>query len=88
MKRRNSSRLQEISISEFKKNSSSLLERVRKTKKALRVTRRVKPVADVVPSATESADRSWLGSMRGTFEITGDVVSPVIDLDDIDALRD
>jgi hypothetical protein len=29
-----------------------------------------------------------LGRMKGTVEIVGDIVSPVIDLEDIEALKD
>lgn len=32
--------------------------------------------------------RRFLGSMKGQIKILGDIVSPVIDLDDIEALRD
>lgn len=80
--------VEEISISEFKAKCLALLEQVRKTRKPLRVTRHGKPVADVVPAAP-SVDRAALfGSMRNSVEILGDIVSPVIDLDDIEALRD
>ncbi|MGH9688176.1 MAG: type II toxin-antitoxin system Phd/YefM family antitoxin [Candidatus Acidiferrales bacterium] len=80
--------VEEVAISEFKAKCLSLLDRVNKTKKPLRVTRRGKPIADVVPPAEESAPRDWIGSMAGTIKITGDIISPVIDLEDIEALRD
>jgi prevent-host-death family protein len=80
--------VEEVAISEFKAKCLSLLDRVNKTKKPLRVTRRGKPIADVVPPAQEAGKRDWLGSMAGTIKITGDIVSPVIDLEDIEALRD
>lgn len=31
---------------------------------------------------------NWLGRMKGTIEIMGDIASPVIDLEDIEALKD
>ncbi len=80
--------VEEVAISEFKAKCLSLLEQVNKTKKPLRVTRRGKPIADVVPPADRPGEREWLGWMAGTAKIVGDVVSPVIDLDDIEALRD
>lgn len=80
--------IEEVAISEFKAKCLSLLDQVNKTKKPLRVTRRGKPIADVIPPAEESADRSWIGSMAGTMTITGDIISPVIDLEDIEAMRD
>lgn len=84
-KRKNS--MQEIAISEFKAKCLSLLERVSKTKTPLRVTRRGKAIADVVPAAPETEERSWIGSMSGSVEIVGDIVSPVIDPETIEALK-
>lgn len=80
--------MEEIAISEFKAKCLSLLDRVNKTKKPLRVTRRGKPIAEVVPPTEKPDDREWLGWMAGTATIVGDVISPVIDLEDIEALRE
>ena len=80
--------MEEVAISEFKAKCLALLEQVRKTKKPIRITRYGKPVAEVVPAAPAARKRSWLGSMAGKMEIVGDIVSPVIDLNDIEALRD
>jgi len=76
-----------IAISEFKAKCLALLEEVNKTKVPLRVTRRGKAIADVVPAAPEREERNWLGSMSGSIEITGDTVSPVIEIHDIEALK-
>jgi prevent-host-death family protein len=81
-------KIQSIPISEFKTKCLSLLEEVNATKTPLRVTRRGKPIADVIPPSLESAERHWIGSMAGQMEITGDVLSPVIDIRDIEALKD
>ena len=80
--------MEEVAISEFKAKCLALLEQVRKTKKPIRITRYGKPVAEVVPAAPAARKRSWLGSMAGTAEILGDIVSPVIDLNDFEAWRD
>ena len=80
--------MQEIAISEFKAKCLALLEQVRKTKKPIRITRFGKPVAEVVPPSPAKEKGDWLGSMKGSFDIVGDIVSPVIDLSDIEALRD
>jgi hypothetical protein len=69
--------MREIEIFEFRTNCVSCLEGVSKTKTALRVTRRGKPLVDVIPAPVEE-ERSWIGSMTGTLKITGDIVSPVI----------
>jgi hypothetical protein len=44
-------------------------------------------VADIVPPAPAPSAADWLGSMRGTAEIAGDLVSPSSELADWDALR-
>jgi prevent-host-death family protein len=72
--------IREIGISEFKAKCLSLLEEVSKTKTSLRVTRRGKAIADVIPASPET-EGSWLGSMSDTIEIVGDIVSPVLDVD-------
>jgi len=69
----------------------ALIERVRRTRKPLRVTRRGKPIADIVPTAAIKSvmDRAkWIGSMKGTVEILGDIVSPAIDKDEWEVLSD
>jgi prevent-host-death family protein len=80
--------MEEVAISEFKAKCLALLERVRKTKRPLRVTRFGKPIADVVPTAPIASDAEWLGMMADTVHILGDIVSPVIDESDLEAQRD
>jgi len=79
--------IQEIAISEFKAKCLSLLEEVSKTKTPLRITRRGKPLADVIPASPEAEERSWIGSMSGTIDLVGDIVSPVIEIESIEALK-
>jgi prevent-host-death family protein len=79
--------IRQIAISEFKAKCLALLEEVQKTKTPLRVTRRGKAIADVIPAAPETEERDWLGSMSGRIEITGDTISPVIEIHDIEALK-
>jgi prevent-host-death family protein len=79
--------MKQIPVSQFKANCSSLVEQVRKTKRSIQITRRGKVIAEIRP--VPSAERqNWLGRMKGTAEIMGDIVSPVIDLEDIEALKD
>ena len=80
--------MEEISISEFKAKCLAILERVRKTRKPVRVTRFGKPVAEIVAPSPVKERSEWMGSMKGQMEIVGDIVSPVIDENDIEALRD
>jgi prevent-host-death family protein len=83
--------VKEVRISEFRTKCLALIERVRRTRKPLRVTRRGKPIADIVPSAAIKPvmDRAkWIGSMKGTVKILGDIVSPAIDKDEWEVLSD
>lgn len=82
--------IQEIPVSEFKAKCLSLLEQVNKTKTPLRVVKRGKPLADVfpaLPNAPQSRE-AWMGSLADCTEILGDIISPVIDLEDIEAMKD
>ena len=80
--------MQEIAISKFKATCLSVLENVRKTGKPVLVTRFGKPVAEIVPPPFPPRPANWLGSMAGTIEILGDIISPATDEDEWNALRD
>lgn len=77
----------EVAISEFKAKCLSFLDEVNRTKTPLRVTRRGKAIADVIPPPPVSAEKDWLGSMSDSIEITGDVISPVIEIREIEAME-
>ena len=38
-----------------------------------------KPVAEIVPPSPDAGQKSWIGSMKDTMDIIGDIVSPLID---------
>ena len=79
--------MKNINISEFKAKCLGLIEQVDKTRQPLRITRHGRPVAELIPAGPDRK-RKFLGDMAGTVEILGDIVSPVIDLDDFEAYRD
>jgi prevent-host-death family protein len=80
--------MQEIAISEFKAKCLAVLERVRSTKKPIRITRFGKPVAEVVPPTSVQERSSWIGSMKQSLEIIGDMVSPANEESEWEVLRD
>jgi prevent-host-death family protein len=80
--------MQEVAISEFKAKCLALLEQVRATKRPLRVNRFGKPVAEVFPTSPTVERADWLGSLADKTEILGDIISPVIEETDWEALRD
>ena len=67
--------MEEIAVSKFKATCLSVLQRVNKTRKPIRITRFGKPIAEVVPAAPPRR-ANWMGSMAGTVEILGDIVGP------------
>ena len=76
-----------IPISEFKATCLAVLERVRRTGVSIIVTRRGTPVAEISPPPAPPVP-DWVGSLRGTARIVGDIVSPSVPEDDWDALRE
>jgi hypothetical protein len=80
--------MQAIAISKFKATCLSTLEKVRKTRQPVLVTRFGKPIAEIIPPSAAPQAGGWLGSMAGTGQILGDIVSPVTNPAEWNALRD
>jgi len=80
--------MRNVQISEFKAKCLALLEEVSKTKKPIRVTRFGKPIADVVPPELVQERTAWIGSMKDSMEIVGDIVSPANEESEWEALHD
>jgi len=78
----------EVTISEFKAKCLALLEQVRRTRQPIRITRHGKAVAEVVPPTVLQEGASWIGSLKDSVIIKGDVISPANDEDEWEALRD
>ncbi len=79
--------MEEIAISKFKATCLAVLKRVRRTGQPIRVTRFGEPVAEIVPPSPPARPEGWLGCMRGTAEIEEDIVSPVLEPEEWEALR-
>ena len=79
--------MESMAISEFKATCLAVLERVRRTKKPVLITRFGEPVAEVVPPSAPPRPKSWIGSMAGTGKILGDIVSPIGEKRDSEAAR-
>ena len=80
--------MKQVAISEFKARCLALIEEVRRTRKPIRVTRHGKIVAEVIPPTAVQDRAEWIASMKGTFEITGDILSPASEESEWEALRD
>jgi prevent-host-death family protein len=79
--------MREVAISEFKAKCLALLDQVRKTKKPIRVTRFGKPIAEVIPPSSVQGRAAWIGSMKDSIEIVGDIISPANEESEWEALR-
>ena len=76
-----------MAISQFKAQCLKVLERVRRVRKPLLITRFGEPVAEVVPPSAPPRQKGWVGSLRGTGRITGDIISPAGDIHEWETLR-
>ncbi len=77
--------MDEISISKFKATCLAVVERVRRTRKPVRITKHGEPVAQLIPD-DEVRERP-MDVMKGTAVILGDIVSPASDEEDWEVLR-
>ncbi|MDP9177149.1 MAG: type II toxin-antitoxin system Phd/YefM family antitoxin [Gemmatimonadota bacterium] len=75
-----------LSVSAFKATCLAVLERVRRTGRPVLVTKYGKPLAEVVPPSLHGGASNWIGSMRDTARIRGDIVRPASDPEDWEAL--
>lgn len=79
--------MEEMAISKFKATCLAVLDRVRRTRTPVLITRFGEAVAEVVPPSTGRRPERWLGALKASGQIRGDVVSPVLDAKEWDALR-
>ena len=78
--------MEEMAISRFKATCLAVLERVRKTRTPILITRFGRPVAQITPPAPAERPKSWLGGLAGTGQITGDIIQPASDASDWEAV--
>jgi antitoxin (DNA-binding transcriptional repressor) of toxin-antitoxin stability system len=87
MSKRKQSQMEEVSISQSKATCLALLARVKRTKKPILVLRKGEPIAQVIPPPPPSMPQSWLGSFSSSGHIVGDIIHPVAEPEDWEALR-
>lgn len=78
--------MRKIAAAEFKAQCLALMDDVRSTRQPIVITKRGKPVAKLVPIIDKKKD-DWIGRLNGKFKVTGDIVSPVVPLEDWEALK-
>ena len=72
-------RMEILTISQFKATCLAVLDKVKRTNRAVMITRRGKPIAMIDPPPLPEHKKSWLGSFSSKGQIVGDVVSPALD---------
>ncbi len=65
-----------IKASEFKAKCLAVLDEVERTRQSVVITKRGKPVADLVPHKAQKK-RELFGLLKGRLEIVGDIISPI-----------
>jgi prevent-host-death family protein len=73
-----------ISITRLRAQCSAVLREVEDTGRSVLITRRGKPYARIEPCAEP---RKSLGALAGRIRIIGDIISPVCEPEDWEALR-
>jgi prevent-host-death family protein len=76
-----------ISISDFKATCLAVLERIRRTGRPVLVTKRGVPIAEILPPSQRITGQDWIGALRDSVTVTGDIVAPVSDEDDWESLK-
>ncbi len=79
--------MEKIPISKFKATCLHLLGNVKKTGHPLLVTRKGEPIALITPPPPPPKPKAWLGCLKDTVRITGDIVSPASDENDWGVLQ-
>lgn len=77
--------MKKIAAGKFKAQCLKVMEQVRTTREPVLITKRGQPLAKLVPA--EKASDDFIGRLEGVFTIVGDIESPIVPLEDWDALR-
>ncbi len=67
--------IERIQAEKFKSKCLMLLDKVQRTKKKIIITKRNKPIAQLIP--VEEEVRSLFGRMKGIIRVVGDILSPI-----------
>ncbi len=75
-----------IPISAFKARCLAVLRRVKATGRPVVVTKFGEAIAEIVPPTVVPPAEPWLGKLKDRAKITGDIMAPVVDSADWDAI--
>lgn len=74
-----------MAAGEFKARCLQVMEKVRKTRTSVVITKRGEPVAKLVP--LDEPASPIFDSLKGKIEILGDIVSPITPLEDWEGIE-
>jgi prevent-host-death family protein len=77
-----------VPVTKFKAACLALLNKVKSTGQPILVTRQGEPIALISPPPRPEKPKPWLGSFKSKGRIVGDIVSPIADESDWEALRE
>jgi len=77
--------MKEMAAGEFKAKCLMVMDQVQKTREPVLITKRGKPVAQIVPAPSTSDD--IFGYMKGKVKTIGDIVGPIIPEEDWEMLK-
>lgn len=66
--------MEQIQLSQFQENVRAIIAAVRRSDKSVLISDKGKLLVKIVP--VSSSGQSWLGCMKDTGKINGDIVSP------------
>ena len=66
--------MEQIQLSQLQENVRAIIAAVKRSDKSVLISDKGKLLVKIVP--VSSSDQSWLGCMKGTGKIIGDIVSP------------
>jgi antitoxin (DNA-binding transcriptional repressor) of toxin-antitoxin stability system len=79
--------MERMSVSRFKATCLAVLEKVRSTGEPVVITRFGKVIAEVGPPRRAQGGEGWLGCMRDSGRVVGDVVEPAVEAEEWEVLR-
>ncbi len=70
--------MEEIQLSNFQKNFHIIIDSVSRSNKPVLITDKGKKLIKIIPVRSDEK-KSWIGCMKGTGRIKGDIISPAQD---------
>ena len=79
--------MERIPISIFQDACSRVLDHVRTTGQPVLITRYGEPIAQISPPPSAKKTGAWLGSLRKSGKIVGDILDPALDENEWEILQ-